>query len=127
MALQRKEIIKHLAKQYEKQGFVNPKSDIAGFGEPIKLEFSWSRRGYTPDLTVDDKNGKRYYFVVEDKYNKEILSDLIQKWILFSSQTNQHGGKFYIAVAKEKLVEKISTILKDKKIDAEVITPDELS
>lgn len=126
MAVQRKEIIKKLVSQFEKKGLSNPKSDINGYDEPIKLEFSWSRRGYTPDLTLDDKEGKRYYFVVEDKYNKEILSDLIQKWILFSAQTNQHGGKFYIVLAKDKLVEKVTKILKDKKIDAEVIAPEEI-
>tara|TARA_Y100000768_G_C23649628_1_gene527969 strand:+ start:271 stop:654 length:384 start_codon:yes stop_codon:yes gene_type:complete len=127
MSLQRKEIISNLIETYEKKGFVNPKSDINGYEDPLKLEFSWSRRGYTPDFTIDDKDGKRYYFVIEEKYNKEILSELIQKWILFSSETNKHGGKFYIVIPKEKLVEKIQTILKDKKIGAEIITPEELA
>jgi len=118
-------ILKDIIKIYEKKGY-DFKSELDKHKDPVRVNYSFSRRGFTPDLHGEHKDGSKIIFEIEAKVTKEIFPELLQKWILFSAYANQFHGKFFIVIPDTKTREKVEKMVESKKIKAEVVAPEEI-
>jgi hypothetical protein len=87
--------------------------------QPKKYSYNDARKSYMPEVTAVYEK-KTDFYAIEKKITKDILPDLIAKWILFSMEARRLNGVFYLVV-DESNASKCQAIIDRKQLAIELI------
>lgn len=115
-------IIKSIADKIKVEKADTVHSIVEGYEEPEKFSFGgFNAKSYLPEILVTRGNGKKDYYIFAPKYSKKMISEEFGKWIFFNIQSKKDNGAFYL-ICKEEDSEKLTELLGNKQIGAELVT-----
>lgn len=112
------EILKNLVKKVEKKKPEELFAKVQGVPSPEKMGYKGSNASHVPDIVARYEHGEDIY-MVEEKYTKNALSEMLSRWLLFSMEARKRKGKFYLFVP-EKHLKDIKEVLDRKQIVLEL-------
>lgn len=112
------EKLKSLIKKVEKNKPEELYAKVQGIPSPEKINYKGSNQSFVPDLVAKYEDSEDIY-VIEEKYTKSSLSEMLSRWLLFSTEARKRRGKFYLFVP-EKHLSDIQDILERKQIVLEL-------
>ncbi|MEZ4938623.1 MAG: hypothetical protein R2799_13615 [Crocinitomicaceae bacterium] len=112
------EILKKLVQSVEKKNPEEIQAKVQGIPNPEKISYKGANSSHVPDMVARYETKQDIYFI-EEKYNKNALSEFLSKWLLFSTEARKRGGKFYLYVPEKNLKE-IADVIARKQIILEL-------
>lgn len=95
--IENKEFLEKSINYLENTGFKNIRADIEGYDTPKSFIRKGSDTKVTPDI-VAEKNGRKYFFEVSLKTEKERL--LKSKWLFLDTLSRLKSNRFKIITTK---------------------------
>lgn len=86
---------------------------------PKPFMFRDSRRSFVPDMVAVYAK-KQDFYAIEKKITKELLPNLIAKWILFALEARAKSGQLFLVVSEQDAT-KCQTIIDKKLLSVELI------
>lgn len=111
--------VRTLFKKVQTSDSVDVRSRGISAESPEILTLNGSMKKFEPDIYQEMNNGAINLYSIETNVREAEISELLTKWILFSSHAKRHGGTFYLYVPEKKKA-KAEDILKRKLITCEV-------
>ena len=113
-------IIKGFVAEIEKSSPLKLKVKGHRYNPPRPVHFYGSKRNYIPDIEVTFANNKRSFYIFESEVKEDDISQLLFKWILFSSEAKKMSGKFYLVINKAD-AKYCEEVIRDKQLDVELV------